>query len=489
MSQSWLRKTLREATAAASSTERPRLADWIASVAPDLDRFDYFAPYVEALERAIGGNLRLGCAAPPQHGKTLLTLYALLWLARYFPGYSHAYVTFNETRAEEVAKDFRRLAQSVGLVPGGTLHKVEFAGGTSVKFTSVKGDLTGSPINGLCVIDDPIKDARDARSATVRKDAVDWWKSVARARRHAGTSFIVMATRWHMDDLTGYLVKEEGWQYLNFKAIAEPANTNDIGSDGRVVSDPIHRLPGESLCPSRKPPEFFDEERTDAYFWAAQYQGEPRPIGGAIFREPTYYKPGQLPAQGFRVAYGVDLAYAKKSANDYSVCVEIWAVKDENNRDKEDRAITTFYVVDVQRKQVDAPSFTLTLRAKLSQRRAKFYWYAGGTEIGSADFIKAKNIPLVLLPIRGDKLARAQRTAELWNLGRIQLPLAEGDDEADSSIDWVAPFVDEITSFTGVNDAKDDQVDALVPAIDMLEKHHNEIDLTGGGGGRGWTRA
>lgn len=363
-------------------------------------------------------------------------------------------------------------------MPAGTLHKIEFAGGTAIKFTSVKGDLTGSPITGLCVIDDPIKDDRDARSATIRRDVIGWWKSVARTRRHAGTSYVVMSTRWHIDDLIGYLTKEERWKYLNFKTIAEPANDNDTGPDGRILSDPIHRFPGESLW-KRKPPEFFAEERTDAYWWAAMYQGQPRPIGGAVFGAPTFYAPGDLPANGYRVAYGVDLAYRKGAANDYSVCVELWAVTDDKRRDKDDRPITTFYVVDVLRKQVDAPSFTLSLKAKLTERRAQFYWYAAGTELGSADFIKSKNIPLVVLDPKGrDKLSRAQRTAELWNLGRILVP--DVGDSDDARWDWVPVFLDEMASFTGVNDPRDDQVDALVPAIDKLQRGNDDTSIVGG---------
>jgi phage terminase large subunit-like protein len=361
--------------------------------------------------------------------------------------------------------------------------------------------MTGAPIDGLCVIDDPIKDQKEARSVTVRKDTVAWWKTSARTRRHATTSYIVMATRWHPDDLTGYLTKKEKWRYLNLKALAEPANDNDIAEDGRVISDPLRRLPGEALWPERKPPSFFNEERTDLYWWYAMYQGVPQPIGGEIFRAPTYYRlpPGEtLPdVKGFRIAYGVDLAYSRKTSSDHSVCVEIWGVLDPKLKDKvkdpdgteHERPVIWFYIVEVARKQVDAPAFTLTLKAKHSTRPAKFYWYAAGTEKGAADFIKTK-VPLVVLDTHGrDKLMRAQRTAALWNMGRIMVPLAEGDEEGESSIPWVPEFVEEVCSFTGVNDPEDDQVDGMVPAIDKLEQmSRTDLSMPGGGGGRGWSR-
>jgi phage terminase large subunit-like protein len=471
VSNKWLRRQLRLVGNQAKPTEFVPLIEWIKQKCPDLEPFEYFRQYAEALERAIGGDLRLAFAAPPQHGKTLLTLLALLWLCTFFPGHQHAYVTFNSDRTQEVAKDFKRLAEQLDIELSGTLDIFELPGGSRIKFTSVRGGLTGFKVDGLCVVDDPFKDAKEARSPTARRDVVEWWKSVARTRRHPGTSYIVMATRWHTDDLTGYLVKQEGWQYLNFKAIAEPANDNDVDAEGRVKSDPLRRKPGQSLCPARKPPEFFAEERKDKYWWYAMYQGEPMPLGGEVFRAPTYYRPDQLPVRGFRIAYGVDLSYSKKTSADFSVCIEVWAVVDPKLKDDKGKPIVWFYVVEVQRKQVDAPSFTLTLKAKQAERPAKFFWYASGTEKGSADFIRAKGIPIVVLDPHGrDKLMRAQRTAALWNMGRIMVPLADGDEDGNSSIPWVAPFVEEVCSFTGVSDTHDDQVDALVPAIDMLER-------------------
>jgi hypothetical protein len=483
-----------------TSTEVVPLLDWVEQKAPDLERFDYFAPYADALERAARGEgLRLAFAAPPQHGKTVFTLYALLWIATFFPGKRHAYVTYNATRTEEVAKDFQRLADTLGIAWTGTLKKMWFPGGTTIKFTSINGGITGAGLDGLCIIDDPIKGAKEARSPTIRADAIGWWKSEARTRRHQGTSYIVMATRWHIEDLSGYLVKREKWKYLNFKAIAEPANDNDVGPDGRVLSDPIHRFPGESLCPKRKPPEFFAEERTDLYWWYAMYQGVPQPIGGEIFRAPAYYRlpPGEtLPdLKGFRIAYGVDLAYSKSTSRDYSVVIEIWAVPDPKLKEtvgEQERPVVWFYVVDVTRKQVDAPAFTLTLKAKSQgpeSRPGKLYWYAAGPEKGSGDFIKKAGVPLVVLDTKGrDKLMRAQRTAQLWNMGRIMVPLAADDPDGDSSISWVAEFVEEVCAFTGVKDPKDDQVDAMVPAIDKLEASWGADLEVSGGGGRGWGR-
>lgn len=459
--QAWLAKRARQ------STERPSLVEWVESVSPWLDRFDYFGPYAAELERAIDGSLRLVVAAPPQHGKTVFSLHAFLYWDRYFPARSHAYVTYNENRAEEVAKDFIRLAQELGFEPTGTLAVVTLRSGTRVKFTSIDGGLTGYPIDGVCLIDDPIKGPAEARSATVRASVVNWYKSVARTRRHAGTSFVAMATRWHLEDLSGYLVRSERFRYLNFKAIAEASAANDVDADGRVTTDPLRRPVGASLW-ARKPPEFFEEERRDAYWWASMYQGEPRPLGGAVFGEPAYYD--ELPTHGYRVAYGLDFAYSKKTHADYSVCIRLLGVIDP--RESDPRKALTVYVDVVHRKQVAAPEFLLTLKAAQAERRGPMRWYASGTEAGVGDFVK-RYVPVKVLPPHGDKLTRAQSVAAAWNAGRVLVPNVTDDDPRAA---WVNALLDEVRNFTGVNDLHDDQIDALGSGFDEFAIEVPEYD-------------
>lgn len=437
----------RQRSAASNQDYRTEtLLDFVPRISPDLERPEQLSPYAEILSRAVGGNLRVVFAAPPQHGKTELTLRAFLWWALRFPGKRHAYVTYNNDRAEYVSRKFQDLAVEAGLQPEGSLAHVRLKGGTEIKFTSIGGSLTGYAIDGVCVIDDPIKDRTTAESPTIRRRAIEWFTDVARSRRHAGTSFIAMATRWHPEDLSGQLIKR-GYEYINLKAIAE----GEVDRNGRVISDPLHRRRGEALWPSRKPVEFFAEDQADAYTWASLYQGEPRPRGGKVFGEPRLYT--SLPEKGYRGAFGLDLAYSGKTHADWSICVELWIADGD------------CYVVDVQRKQVDAPSFALTLKAKKTSRPWRMHWYAAGTEKGSADFLIRQGLPVVVTPPKGDKFTRAIPVAAAWNSGKILLPDPEHVPIVGG---WLSPFLDVVQNFTGVGDLHDDDVDALASAYDAL---------------------
>lgn len=384
------------------------------------------------------------------------------------PTLRNAYATYSANKAERVSFDASMIAERAGLqLATDNLDIWRTKEGGQTLWTSVGGSMTGEPIDGVLVIDDSLKDRKEAESSTIRQNQKDWFHSVADTRIHPGASIIVMMTRWHSDDLAGYLVKQCGFEHINLKAIAD---------DHRPAGD--NRQPGEALCAWKHPLETLVKRRTqNAWNFASMYQGEPRPRGGALFREPTYFN--ELPSRGFRVNFGADLSYTEKTHADFSVCGEIWAVPPARGTGADQTATGwTFYVVDVIRKQVEAPSFTLSLKAKQSERPgARFYWYASGTEKGSAQFIKQKGVSLVVMDPKGrDKLTRAQQTSELWNIGRILVP---ADSEA---YPWVDVFVDEITSFTGVKDVHDDQVDMLVAAIDAaLLDRADDIPDRGGG--------
>lgn len=421
-------------------------------------------PFIDALERAPGGNLRICFSAPPQHVKTTVIQNFLAKLTRDRPELRNAYATYSADRAQRVGRGASAIAESAGLqLATCNLDLWRTHAGGQTLWTSVGGGMTGEACDGVAVIDDPLKDRKEAESPTVRENQKDWFHSVLETRVHPGASIIVMMTRWHPDDLVGYLVKQCGFEYINLKAIAD---------ERRPPGD--NRQPGEALWPSKRPLEMLlERRRSNEWNFAAMYQGEPRPRGGALFREPTYWS--ELPEHGFRINFGVDLNYSEKTHADFSVCLELWAVPPSRSGNDKDWA---FYVTDVVRKQVEAPAFALTLRAKSSQRPGKFYWYASGTEKGSAQFIQSKNIPLVVMdPAGRDKFTRAQQTAELWNAGRILVP---SDTEA---YPWADVFADEVTSFTGVKDLHDDQVDALVAAVDAALKGggHTEIPRRSGG--------
>jgi predicted phage terminase large subunit-like protein len=432
------------------SIEKLSLLDAIPILSPHLMRPHWMAPIAELIEKSCEpGGMRNVSAAPPQHGKSQLIEHGFCWLAVRFPGRRHGYVTYSAERAEYVSAEFQRIAERAGLEPEGRLSDVRLKGGTEIRFTSVGGSFTGFTVDGLLVIDDPLKDRAEAESPTIRRKAVEWFTDVARSRRHPKTSILANATRWHPEDLSGELIAR-GYPYTNLKAIAEGA----IGADGRVEGDPLRRFPGESLWTEVKPPAFFLEEREDEYTWQSLYQGEPRGRGKSVFHWPDladntrFYD--SVPTLPSRICIGADFAYTAKTHADYSVAVVLAQIGG------------TYYVLDVIRRQVEPRVFRDELRLAHAERgESRVCAYVAATEQGGIEFIKEAGIPVLGLSAAkaGDKFTRALPSAAAWNTGRILLP---------KSAPWLDAFLQEICGFTGVKDRHDDQVDALAAAFDGL---------------------
>lgn len=64
----------------------------------------------------------------------------------------------------------------------------------------VGGPLTGKKID-LGIIDDPIKNAKEALSPTTKKSIWNWYVSTFKTRLSKNSGEIIMATRWATDDL------------------------------------------------------------------------------------------------------------------------------------------------------------------------------------------------------------------------------------------------------------------------------------------------
>ncbi len=137
----------------------------------------------------------------------------------------------------------------------------------------------GGGINGMgadiMIIDDPFKSRAEADSPTIREKIWDWYTSTFYTRLAPGGGILVIATRWHMDDLTGRLIEAaksgEGdqWEIVDYPAIA--------------TCDEAHRKKGEALHPERYPLKMLMRIKAaiGTRDWEALYQQHPTIEGGA----------------------------------------------------------------------------------------------------------------------------------------------------------------------------------------------------------------
>lgn len=145
---------------------------------------------------------------------------------------------------------------------------LDYGGG--MKAAGIGGDIMGRGAD-LFIIDDYLKNAEQAISPKVREGQWSWFQTNVYTRMEPGGKLIVLATRWHEDDLIGRLLKfateEAGWRVreIRLPALAEPTEEHP---------DPLGRQTDEALWPQRWTAEHLKIKRAtmEPYWWNALYQ-------------------------------------------------------------------------------------------------------------------------------------------------------------------------------------------------------------------------
>ncbi len=128
---------------------------------------------------------------------------------------------------------------------------------------------------------------------------------------------IIVQTRWHEDDLAGWLLEQERhaeeeedrerWHIVNMPAIAEDSEPSQFPSSCIIESD--WRQTGEALCPERRPIEKLMkiQKRIGSYYFDSLFQQRPTAKEGEFFKVSKIETIEAAPA-GLRLCRAWDLA-------------------------------------------------------------------------------------------------------------------------------------------------------------------------------------
>ena len=231
---------------------------------------------------------RLILNMPPQHGKSFTTSELFpVWYLGNRPNDRIILTSYGADLAAGFSENARNLFRTVGP----DIWGLEISDSSSAKDSwkiqghrgymisaGVGGPITGKPAS-LVIIDDPHKNRKDAESETIRQDVINWYKSVIRTRLAQDGCIILIMTRWHPEDLAGYLIRngEDKWTVINLPAIAKG-------------NDPLGRLPGTPLCPELHDLADLQDIKEDLgeYDWSALYEGDPLSEKGNLFKREYF---------------------------------------------------------------------------------------------------------------------------------------------------------------------------------------------------------
>lgn len=287
----------------------------------------------------------------------------------------------------------------------------------------VGGGITGQGAD-ILIIDDPIKDRAQAGSKTIRDSIWDWYTSTAYTRLSPGGGVIVMATRWHTDDLIGRLIQRMGegdtFRIVNYPAIAE--------------HDELHRKAGEALHPERYPlSTLLQIKKTiGSRDWEALYQQHPVPDGGALFKLEWFrrWTASSLPPEFDHTLMSWDMTFKDSKNSDY-VVGQVWGKKGPN-----------FYLLDQVRGQWDFVKTKEMVRVLAQKWPRVVRKLVEDKANGSAVISELKSTVSGFVPITPteSKEARASSVTPYFEAGNVFIP-------EDSAAPWVPHYVSELLEF------------------------------------------
>ena len=396
------------------------------------------AEKLEAIER--GEIDRLMINMPPRHGKSELGSRRFpAWFLGRNPTATIMSASYNLDKAEEFGGEVRDIVRSPAyrnLFPGVELKEDTRAkgfwrtseGGYYIS-AGVGTALTGrGTVGPIVLIDDPLKDRAEADSERHRETVKQWYSSVVLSR--FPKAIIVVQTRWHEDDLTGWLIEEQArggdkWDILELPAI-----------DAK----------GNALWPEFYPIDVLERVKrsTIPRDWSALYQQRPAPDDGDYFKREWFRWYDEKP-KNLRI-YGASDYAVTEGGGDYTVHVVTGVDVDDN-----------IYVLDVWKGQTSSDKWVQAWLDLVKQHKPLMWVEEQGQIIKSIGPFIDKRMREDKVYCRReqvssahDKPTRSRSIQARSAMGKVYLPHKAA---------WVNDFVAELLVFPAGK--HDDQVDAF----------------------------
>lgn len=292
------------------------------------------------------GNGRLIISVPPRHGKSeLASVHTPIWMLERWPQKKIILSSYGADLSTDFSVRVRDTFTDPEMEPYLNTRLKRDSRGASKFVTTENGAMYAIGIGGaitgrggnVFLLDDYIKNNIDAFSESQRETAWNWLISTAFSRREPGCTFIIIATRWHRDDIIGRLLTEfpNKFDYIRLPATAEE-------------EDPLGREVGEALWPERYNEDDLQEIQDLAgnYWWKAMYQQDPPPSMNAaelgklihVIRPEEVPHPSQL-----KIVRAWDLA-GTEGGGDYTAGPKLAWHKQTG----------AWYILDMRRKQHSA---------------------------------------------------------------------------------------------------------------------------------------
>ena len=407
-----------------------------------------------------GKNIKrnLALCLPVGSGKSLIVEYFITWCFARSVDNTFCYNSHSDRLINRLSKECKDIIENPywillfeNQLKKDDRQRVNFSFEGAKNRTGLTAGTTGGAITGLdagnpnidgfsgaLIIDDPM-DAGNARYEKSREEVVTFYdEKLSTRRRTPNTPTILIMQRLHLDDLVGWIEKNEPEQW-------------------EIVKIPALDENGQSFWEERYPVEELKHiQQINNFKFQSQYQQDPIASGGAVIKTEWFkYYSQSVEYQYKRIFITGDTAQKIKEHNDYSVFM-VWGVT----------KFGKLHLLDEIRGKWEAPDL---------KRQVKILWNRWSKGIGNTPcsglYVEDKAsgtgliqeikrecaIPVLPLQADKDKLTRLEAVLAHIEAGNVELP---------NSPEQNKELLNECEAFTRDDShSHDDQVDTLVYGI------------------------
>ena len=430
----------------------------------------------DRLQKVADGEIkRLMVFLPPRSSKSLVTskLFPAWYIGRN-PNHEIMSVSHSDQLASDFGRsvrdlvnteDFQRVFKGVQLrsdVKAAGKWKTNHNG--SYYAAGVRSQIAGRGAH-LALLDDVMSE-EDSFSEAGRRYIKEWWPSGLRTRLMPNGAIIIINTRYHFDDLCGWLLKQENeltenkWEVISIPAWLDETAANLLG------------LPeGTSYFPEWKTDEILriDEQEirssNGSRYWDALYMQNPSPEEGGIIKKKWFnWWEYEDPPSCDMLIQTYDTAFSTSKTADYSV-IQTWGIfyQMERNEYGVESAVPCLILLGNVKDRFEYPELRRVAQHLFQKHRPDVCIVekkASGQSL-IQDMRRAGLPVLEYLPDR-DKVSRVYASTPIMEAGRLFIPRGK---------EWAGDLYDEALAFP--NGAHDDQVDAMTMAIQYMKDSWN----------------